>query len=66
MSMTYITKDFSDESLLELWHERAAIRQYDGEHDEKRAKYLAALDVKRMEGLQALPKWLVKLAMSQE
>lgn len=64
MSMTFNTEDPSDAGLLELWEERAAIRQYDGEEGEKRAKHLAARDVKRMQGLKALPKWLVKLAMS--
>ena len=65
MSATFNKDDPFDAGLLEVWEERAAIRQYDGEEDEKRAKHLAARDVKRMEGLQALPKWLVKLAMSQ-
>ena len=66
MSTTFNKDDPSDVGLLELWEERAAIRQYDGEEDEKRAKLLAGFDVKRMQGLKALPKWLVKLAMSQE
>jgi hypothetical protein len=64
MSTTFNTEDPSDVGLLELWEERVAVRQYDGEHDEKRAKLLAGFDVKRMQGLKALPKWLVKLAMS--
>lgn len=55
----------TDEELLELWNERVGIRQFDGEHDEKRAKLLAGKDVKRITGMQGLPKWLVDLCLDK-
>lgn len=38
----------SDDELIELWHERAAIRQYDGETPRERAEFLAVKDVERI------------------
>jgi len=36
--------------LHELWEERAAIREYDGEESRQRSEYLAALDIKNIAG----------------
>jgi hypothetical protein len=58
-------EELTDEDLLELWHERVGVRQFDGEHDEKRAKLLAGKDVKRITGMQGLPKWLVDLCLDK-
>ena len=55
----------TDEELLELWNERVGVRQFDGEHDEKRAKLLAGKDVKRITGMHGLPKWLVDLCLDR-
>lgn len=35
-----------DRALIEFWHERAAIREYDGGYDRQRANFLAAREVR--------------------
>lgn len=40
----------TDEQIEEWWEERAAIRQFDGGLDRRRAEYLAAIDAKRFAG----------------
>ena len=51
--------DVTDEEILELWNERAAIREYDGERDRKWAEQRAVVDVRNMLG--SVPDWLVKM-----
>ena len=51
--------ELTDEELLELWHERAAIREYDGERDRKWAEQRAVVDVRKMIG--SVPDWLLDL-----
>lgn len=36
----------TNEELIEIFHERAAIREFDGGYDRARAEYLAAKDVR--------------------
>ncbi|MEM9369105.1 MAG: hypothetical protein AAGD07_24220 [Planctomycetota bacterium] len=38
------------ETAIELWHERAAIREFDGGFEREQAEYLAVKDVERMAG----------------
>jgi hypothetical protein len=45
----------------ELFHERAAIREYEGGHRKERAEYLAAVDVRRTIKPQPLPGWIMDL-----
>jgi hypothetical protein len=40
----------TDAEALELWHERAAIREHDGQQSRQQAEFGAAADVKRMIG----------------
>ena len=40
----------TDEELLELWNERAAIREHDGGQSKRQAEYRAAKDLQRMFG----------------
>lgn len=40
----------TDEDVLEMWNERAAIREYDAHTWRGRAEYLAARDVRQMLG----------------
>ena len=49
----------TDEELLELWNERAAIREYDGQLDRKRAEQRAVVDVRKIIGYA--PQWLVDM-----
>lgn len=46
-----IMANFLHEAYLhELWEERAAIREYDGEESRQRSEFLAALDIKKIAG----------------
>lgn len=47
-----------DEAILELFTERAAIREHDGGASVQHAEYLALRDVRKIIG--ELPRWLVK------
>ena len=40
----------SDEDYLELWAERAALREYYGQFSRRQAEYLAAKDIERAFG----------------
>ena len=40
----------TDDEALELWNERAAVREYDGQTSRLQAEFLAAKDVRRMLG----------------
>lgn len=57
MSTTFNTED--DVGLLELWEERAAIREYDGESNRETAEKMAAADLREMFG--HVPRWLVDM-----
>lgn len=46
------------EDIWELFSERAAIRQYDGEVSREHAEFLALRDVRKIVG--ELPKWLLE------
>ena len=63
MSTTFNKDDPSDVGLLELWEERAAIRQYDGEADRETAEKKAAEDLRNMFG--HVPKWLVDMIVQK-
>ena len=56
-------EDVNDEELLELWNERAAIREYDGEQDRKAAEQDACGDLRDMFG--SVPAWLVEMIVRQ-
>ena len=56
--------DVTDEEILELWNERAAIREYDGERDRKWAEQRAVVDVRKMIG--TVPKWLLDLVKKRK
>ena len=56
-------EDVNDEELLELWNERAAIREYDGEQDRKSAEQDACGDLRDMFG--SVPAWLVEMIVRQ-
>ena len=43
-------ENLSDEELHELWEERAAVRQYDGELSKEFAEYSAARDIRKIAG----------------
>lgn len=47
-----------DEGLAELFHERAAMRQYDGNQSQELAEALALLDVIRMHPSETCLYWL--------
>jgi hypothetical protein len=47
-----------DESLNELWQERAAIREHDGGQSRELAEAMALLDVIRMNPSAALSHWI--------
>jgi len=55
--------ELTDEEILELWNERAAIREYDGEQDRKTAEQEAAGDLRDM--FSSVPAWLVDMIMRQ-
>lgn len=42
--------DETEVGIMELWNERAAIREHDGKMSRKRAEYLAAKDIQRILG----------------
>ena len=46
------------EHLQELWQERAAIRQYDGNQSRELAEAMALLDVIRLHTQEAMTSWL--------
>lgn len=50
----------SDESIRELWEERAAVREFDGGLTTERAEYMAVRDVRGMISPQSLPEWLIE------
>lgn len=52
-------EELTDEDILELWNERAAIREYDGQRDRRWAEQRAIVDVRDMIGY--VPDWLVKM-----
>ena len=55
---SYMANDVMDKSdILELFNERAAIREFDGKMKRDRAEYLALRDVRAKIGI--LPEWLV-------
>jgi hypothetical protein len=41
---------YTEAELIELWHERAAIREYDGGLDRERAEQAAYYDLRRIVG----------------
>ena len=41
---------YTEAELIELWHERAAIREYDGGLDRERAEEAAYYDLRRIVG----------------
>jgi hypothetical protein len=41
---------YTESELIELWHERAAIREYDGGLDRERAEEAAYYDLRRIVG----------------
>lgn len=43
-------ENLSDDQLHELWEERAAVRQYDGELSKEFAEYSAARDIRKIAG----------------
>jgi len=53
----------TDKDILELWNERAAIREYDGERDRRWAQQRAIVDVRNMIGF--VPQWLRKIALDK-
>lgn len=54
----------NEDDVIELFEERAAIREHDGKMDRQRAEYLALRDVRRISG--TLPLWLVDRAKIAE
>jgi len=46
------------EHLQELWQERAAIRQYDGNHSRELSKAMAVIDVIRLHTQEVMTSWL--------
>lgn len=54
----------SDEEIRDLWEERSAVREYDGEVRRERAEYLAARDVRDLIAPQPLPRWLIERVTS--
>lgn len=50
-----------DEDIREMWEERAAVREHDGELSRDRAEYLAARDVRGLIAPAPLPEWLIEL-----
>lgn len=59
----YRAENLSDEELHELWEERAAVRQYDGELSKEFAEYLAARDIRKLAG--RIPKSVLLKVMQE-
>jgi len=53
----------TDEEIFELWNERAAIREYEGEQDRKTAEQEACGDLRNMFG--SAPAWLVEMILQR-
>lgn len=50
----------SNDDLIELYEERAAVLEYEGSHSRSRAEYLALREVRKIIAPAALPGWLIE------
>jgi hypothetical protein len=53
-------KSYTDDELIELWEERAAIMEFDGGLERRQANYLACKELMREIAVKRIPKTIIE------